>query len=211
MEDHDAQEKMGSAPLPELDPRVGVPERPPTGSDATAISPGSGRADRDTSTSDLWHVHEYINSYIRLADSKAAVIVAFLTTLCGALHASRALSQVLSTPPGAWHAVDYLAAFTAVLAVFGLIGAALVLWPRLFSPESVGYIYWHDIVGHKEAHVYSSCWLALDSTDRVEAVLQHIYTLSGICDRKYWWLSWSILFAVCSGVGGAIVLLVTMG
>ena len=112
----------------------------------------------------LWNVHSYTNEYIRFADTKAALTVAWATALLGVLYAER-VHAVPNPETGFW--VTSLLAAAALCA--GFVLSVWSILPRLLcnpiarsSPKntktiatkSVGLIYWGDVLSLNDAVTY---------------------------------------------------------
>lgn len=143
----------------------------------------------------LWNVHSYTNEYVRFADTKAALTVAWATALLGVLYAER-VHAVPNPETGFW--VISLLAAAALCA--GFILAVWSILPRLHcmpiarsSPKNkktsatkpVGLIYWGDVLSLNDAETYQLNISKLDDENIVEQLSQHIFVLSGVAKSKY--------------------------
>jgi|GEM_PF-2484098 len=143
----------------------------------------------------LWNVHSYTNEYIRFADTKAALTVAWATALLGVLYAER-VHAVPNPETGFW--VTSLLAAAALCA--GFVLAVWSILPRLLcnpiarsSPKntkpiatkSVGLIYWGDVLSLNDAVTYQLNVSKLDDENIVEQLSRHIFVLSGVAKSKY--------------------------
>lgn len=143
----------------------------------------------------LWQVHSYVNEYIRFADTKAALTIAWATALLGVLYAER----VHATPD---RNTGFLA-ITLMAAVPLCVGFVLAVWsilPRLFrnrigkfaaksakenGSKSAGLIYWNDVLSLNDAATYLLSIEKLNDESIIEQLSWHIFVLSGVAKSKY--------------------------
>ena len=145
-----------------------------------------------------WHVHGYLNGYIKFGDTKAALISGIAGPLV--LGLMRFNSWKLN--------FDFCSCF-GLLAV-GAFAAAFcfaftAIWPNLLTlkvkrenrrPQSTGsnvdevpdkgFIYWKNILAHTNANTFANEFAQLTEEQKLKHVGHHCYELAGITDRKYW-------------------------
>ena len=143
----------------------------------------------------LWQVHSYTNEYIRFADTKAALTIAWATALLGALYAERV--HAVPDRTTAFLVITLMA--TAPLCA-GFVLAVLSILPRLYrnpiaklransttstATKSVGLIYWGDVQSLKNASAYEQHIEKLDEENIVGELSRHMFVLSDIANSKY--------------------------
>ena len=147
-------------------------------------------------------IHEYIRSYITLADQKAAFFFASAAALLVFLYKDHAIERWLKDPR-TW-AVGDLFSFLGVvgLAVTALLTISVVA-PRLKGSKR-GRVFWEAIAEFPDAASYARDVSGATGGDLVADTLQHSFDLALVCRRKYRVLQralWS----------GAVGLLATIG
>jgi len=158
----------------------------------------------------LWQVHSYTNEYIRFADTKAALTVAWATALLGVLYAERVHAV-------ADRGIGYLA-ITLMAAAPLCAGFVLAVWsilPRLFrnpiatfwvkrtkenATESAGLIYWGDVLSLNDSAAYQSHIERLNEASVVAQLSRHIFVLSGVARSKYRLVNLSIAVVAIGSV-----------
>ncbi len=140
------------------------------------------------------HVHEYLNDYIRLADTKAAAVF---------IVASGMVSILLSTSSG-WHLSHpnapkalwfSVAIFINVLAA---LTSLLIVVPQLGRGTAGRFIYWKDILSAKSADVYAKAAAAETDESAALHISRHNWELAKIADRKYRLLQVAFALAAAS-------------
>lgn len=145
-----------------------------------------------------WHVHGYLNSYIKFGDTKAALISGLAGPLVFGLVSLES-----------WNLDWNLESFFGLLAIttFGAAfwSAFAAIWPNLLTtklrrykpdPRSIesnskevpdkGFIYWKNILAHTNANTFANECAELTDQQKLKHVGQHCYELAEIADRKYW-------------------------
>ncbi len=153
----------------------------------------------------LWHVHEYLNEYVRFADSKAAFAGTIAGAVLAALYGAQAHIPLLQGPPNAWAFSSWLTLLGALglLACVGL--AAWVVAPRLGSSQPKAFIYWQGIAEHCSQDEFRAGFATLSTGDMTDHLLGHVFDLATkVCVPKYALVRWCIwclcLGALLSGV-----------
>ena len=158
----------------------------------------------------LWQVHGYTNEYIRFADTKAALTIAWATALLGVLYAER----VHAVPD---RSIGFLV-ITLMAAAPLCAGFVLAVWsilPRLFrnpiakfwakskkanATKSAGLIYWGDVLSLNDAATYQRSIEKLDDESIVEQLSRHIFVLSGVANSKFRLVNLSIAVVAIGSV-----------
>lgn len=162
----------------------------------------------------IWNVHSYTNEYIRFADAKAGVVIAWVSAVIAALISTKAhyyfVKATLAFPGFGFRetalGVCSLTAFLALATSFVL--AVWTIRPRLHSSQVRGYIFWENIRRYKQKKDYWDELGACDSAGLERTTAEHVWDLAEVCSRKYFWLNLAIYFAsVGSSLGCLIVLL----
>lgn len=128
-------------------------------------------------------IHDYIRSYITLADQKAAFFFASATALLVFLYKDHAVTRWLKDPR-TWTAAD----LCSCLAVVGLAATSLVtisvVAPRLKGSQR-GRVFWEAIAEYPDSASYAKDISAAPTADLVADMLQHSFDLAQVCRRKY--------------------------
>ena len=148
-----------------------------------------------------WKTHDYVNAYIRFADTKAGVVIVFCSGLMAALYAAKVHIAILNTAPGVWGSIQVIGCFAWVVLVFAAVCAALVVLPRLTSQQPQGFIFWQSILAFKSADGFCQAYGARREAQLAEHLARHLYDLASVADRKYFWVGLS----VWSALGGSIL------
>jgi hypothetical protein len=149
----------------------------------------------------LWNVHSYVNEYIRFADTKAELVVAWTSAIMGVLVAAKLHHHV------GWSFTGLLtfAGLTSLVIAFGLAFWAVV--PRLWTTQPQGFVFWKSIVAHGTKEKFVEAFMAEPADRLANHIAGHLFELSRVCDAKYWWVNYSIVFAfVGSVLSGAMYL-----
>jgi hypothetical protein len=174
------------------------------------ISPGScvaqtGREpeieDNQSITGFTYHLHSYINDYIKFADQKAGFIFAINAALLGYLFKVKAYLLWLKKP-SSWAPLEIICILGMVLLSVGLIFSSAVVVPSLRKTHK-GIVFFRSVSEYANASSYASDVLGSTSSHLVREVLEHAYDLSRICNSKYQKLvvaTWSTSIGVISAV-----------
>ncbi len=165
----------------------------------------------DSSTDDLWQIHQYLREFVQFADAKAGAVILWSGAVIGWLVSKDALNlvsrkgfdpQIVRT----WFAVVSLLC----------LGLAFVWCIRVIAPILDGHasqppkakcarggdavIYWKSILSHSRNEYLTS--LGADE-GMSQKVASHIYSLASIANAKYakittavWLAGFGSLFAV---------------
>lgn len=155
----------------------------------------------------LWKVHGYINEYIRFADTKAGFIVVLDTAIIGALYAIHCQQRFLNTAPIQWSFTALAALFAFIALGLSVVASILVVRPRLNAHSIKGYIFWESIVEHGTQEAFESVVLSQTDENLTSHLAQHIFILSKIAHRKYFWINLAICWGTLGGLAAAIDLL----
>jgi hypothetical protein len=157
----------------------------------------------------LWKVHSYTNDYIRFADTKAAVVIAWASALVSGLYGLKAHhflapAKFDTADPALWPTLQGGLAATAFLFLgLAFVMAMAVVMPRLWTKKTTGFIFWEDILGH-----VSGTALLNDlerSQETKKHLADHLFQIAQISRRKYRRLRWAIGFSLVGGVAAAFL------
>jgi hypothetical protein len=155
----------------------------------------------------LWKVHGYTNDYIRFADTKAAFVAATVVALIGAVVASRAFDSLSQMPLASWPHRAWWAAIALAALLLSFMLVLFAIRPRLHSDVPKGFIFWDSVVGHPTDLAFAAESARLTADEMELNVSRHIYTLAGICKRKYYWTNLAIYAGTLGGVlAGAVII-----
>jgi len=156
----------------------------------------------------LWNVHQYINEYIRFADTKAAAVIAWAGAVIGTLVATESHQNFLDGRlwGGTW-LIAWVTLLALVLLGIGFVFAILVIAPILTynraAPKNL--IFWDAIRAFSSFDEYSTA--VRDCNDVEGRVAQHVYELAGIARRKYRKTQFSIAAAAIGTLFAIVAIL----
>jgi len=133
----------------------------------------------------LWNVHSYINEYIRFADTKAALVIAYGSALAGVFYAKGLHKAPLACPINRWDERLALSALAIGLVLTSVLVAVIAIMPQLRSSGRKGIVFWNDIVAHKNSDGYHGAVAGLPPQELLRQLSRHVYFLSVIARRKY--------------------------
>lgn len=165
----------------------------------------------------MWNVHSYQNEYIRFADTKAIVVLGWVSAISG-LMISLDRHHLLFKPKE----IDWSLAVFGLLAptwmafislTVSFIACVFVLFPRLpksFSGKSENtLIFWDEVQSFKNASDYNRAIEAATDQDLIRKVSQHLFTLSEISRLKYQIAQWALGAGVVGTLFAGLVVLAT--
>ena len=155
----------------------------------------------------LWKVHAYTNEYIRFSDTKSGVVVAFSLTVLGALGATKHFNPLGSVSVGGWSTINWATGGAALLLVTATLSAAWSMRPRLWNPQSKGFIFWESIKAHETAADFKSSLAQQSEADLNTHLAGHLHVLAAVASRKYFWSDVAMLLAAAGGFVAAAVLI----
>jgi hypothetical protein len=129
------------------------------------------------------HQHSYVTEYIKLADQKAAVVLAVSTGLLCYLF-KNGLHKLWMKAPLTWGLPDVLCFFGMAGLLVGLCLAAAVVVPWLRKTHR-GLVFFRSVTEFESATVYASEVLSSPDPLLTRAILKHTYDLSKVCSSKY--------------------------
>jgi len=196
------------------------------------MSSGATPSSATTALDFQWKIHAYVNDYIKFADAKAAVVIAWTSALIGALYAVRAHDAVAKLQLSFWlmpFREMYLGAGSAIAFVLLALGfwfAVVAIAPRLRpsyptieeqalenqriygTSDLRPVIFWKQIRAYNTGNDYWKATESLTDEQRLAEIGRHCWTLSRIVMNKYWWVGWSLRLAFFGSIAVAAVILV---
>ena len=149
----------------------------------------------------LWHVHEYLNEYVRFSDTKAAFAGTLASGLLAALYSSRAHMEALQTPCRQWPIATWLDVCASVFLALSVVLALITVRPRL-GVASKGFIFWGSIAAHGKVDMLQSSFHSQSEVALNDHLLGHLFDLAhNVCLPKYRTVSLSI---AALGIGGVL-------
>jgi hypothetical protein len=181
---------------------------------------GEATEDDKVRLESAWKIHAYTNDYIRFADQKAGVFLAFQSGLLAAMFTVKLQTVCLDCPFGSWTAGCATVAFVglALGAVFALLAVAPRLqaafktiercWPWATTTPRMppGLIYWEQVLGHKTGGDYSEAISSTNVRQLTNAVAEHTFVLGTIAHKKYMWVNLSVMVSSLPAVAGAVAI-----
>jgi len=151
----------------------------------TGTDPMSGltRDEINDSLVFAWHVNDTLHEQTRLADAKAAAIVAFTAALFVSLAA-----RMSASPAGA-HPVSLLmrCLMATAMGFFLLAGlfALIAILPRMRRSAGRAHVAFTDLLVHGSIQTYVQSYHALTQEQRLEQILESNYAISSINRAKF--------------------------
>jgi hypothetical protein len=145
-----------------------------------------------------WKIHNYLTTFIQIADNKAGAIIAISTL-------SAALFSLVPPSIALWQKV--LLAFSVVTLVIGLILALLVIKPRVNNKSKDGLIFWGNIRVFEHYPEYQAAFF---ETSPLGDVLKHNYYLAEVANQKYKMLHRAMLWQCVALPGFWLAILLTL-
>lgn len=145
----------------------------------------------------LWNVHSYTNEYIRFADAKASVVIAWAGAVLGTLVASKTYANFWDNK--LWTSGTMFMAWVTLLSFFLLaasfVVAILTIAPRLkYDGKALkGLIFWEVVQTFSNGEAYAQA--VKDCTDLDSRVAQHVYELASVAHGKYAKVTYNIWLA----------------
>lgn len=149
-------------------------------------------------------VNQNTTDYIRLADSKAAMLITLLSAnvLVLVQRTAESVSQLHNHTTAAW------LIFGCLYATVSLAVALNIVRPRLYRNAKHGHIFWEDIAKRpKDDYAHGLQHLRVGEIYRELA--EHNHNLASTAFRKYRWLRAGFLMALTSIVLSAVLILFT--
>jgi hypothetical protein len=144
------------------------------------------------------------NEYIRLADSKAAILITLLSA--NLLVLVQRAGEYITGHHSTWHIVLVLVA--CLFATTSLAVAINVIRPRLVSNANPGHFFWDDVAS-VEKSVYAESFQALTPRVMFRELGEHNHNLSMSAIRKFRWLRIGFGLVLLSVMFSASVILLT--
>ena len=193
--------------LPE---RLRPPAAPIFGSAASQDSDPSAVAGTGSSTGIsqskqefLWKTHAYINEYIRFSDAKAGFIIAISGALLSLLISMKSHLLFMRPTHGTLTGLGVLSALAFLSLTVSAATALLSVRPRLNSYQAKAFIYFGGVAQHASQESFYMAFCRETQETLQEHLAHHVYTLAAICQRKYFWISVSVIAvafgALCAG------------
>lgn len=171
---------------PDVRPRENATSAPaPAALDAAPRAPAPWAASDLAALDFLWRTHGRLNEDARFADTKAAIVILLASGLIASLSALRLHVLVLSRSPLQWGFLEPLAAAGYVLLAAGMCFAAWAIKPRLNRAHDKGFLFWDSIRGYPTPQEFWQAYRLQDARTLNEHMAHHVYTLAGVCQRKY--------------------------
>ena len=156
----------------------------------------------------LWKVHSYTNDYIRFSDAKSGVVIGFAAATLGALYATGAFATIRATTPGDWSALDKTLLAAVAFLVAGALAAAWSMRPRLDDKQPRGFVFWESVRAHDSASEFHLAYSRQSEADLDAHLAEHLYALSTITSKKFYWSAWGVLCGMAGGLLAGIRILV---
>jgi len=136
----------------------------------------------------VYAVQNHLNTYIRVADKKASILLTAQLAFLGlSLNALRTLF------PNTGTGFRSLAVLGGLSGLAGIFLAGWVVYPRTQPPDTdEGFFFWDDILDHPTAADYGEALSELDDESVQDELTSENYVLAGVAQEKYYYLRWSL-------------------
>lgn len=151
----------------------------------------------------LWKIHEHLSENVRFADTKAGLIIIFVSTLIGALHTTGNTKRFYTYN---WSFREVLVIFVLSLMLVSIIFSVMVVLPRLLSSNAKGIIFWEGVLMHGSSSVYGEKIINVEKKELMNHLADQVYDLAIICALKYKYVKYSLWFAIPSALVGAFII-----
>lgn len=155
----------------------------------------------------LWNTHSYINEYIRFSDTKAGFVITLSGALLGSLYSTKAHELFVKFEVSRWSWLNWFSFASFLMLVLAVLLGIWAIRPRLWSRSDRAFIYWGGIAKHQSGEAFSEEFRLLADDSLLGYLAHHVFELSTVCARKYFWVSASI---VVGGVGGLLAAVVVL-
>lgn len=123
--------------------------------------------------------YNHLNTYIKSADQKASILATGILAFLGLY--SNALNPLWQSNSS--HAKVF-ALFTALTGILALVFAGLVIYPRT-PPTDKGFFLWKSILNRDSVSEYRTDLSELDDEGAYEELIDEVYQLAKVSDRKF--------------------------
>lgn len=148
-----------------------------------------------------WNAHSYVNEYIRFADTKAQLVIGWVSAMVAALAAA-GYNRHFS-----WTFVGVISVTGISLLLCAFIFAFLTVFPRLSTERPRGFLFWRSI-SHFRCKEDFVAQVKTCTTEKLNDELYgHLFEVSRVCDAKYWWVRLSIAFAFVGSLVSGVAFL----
>lgn len=142
-------------------------------------------------------VNLYLTDYIRVADSKATVMLGVVGALLAAVLAQ-------SSHPHAKGIWVYYA--SVIITIVAIVVQILVIWPRTEFKRRKGLIFWDNISAHDQDD-YRQKVSEIDEAGIVIELANQAHNLASTASRKYRILRWAVVFGVVAALVDVLTIL----
>lgn len=149
-------------------------------------------------------VNTHTTEYIRLADTKAAILVTLLSA--NLLVLVQKAGQYIGEGHVAWRLGLVLLAVAYALVSLGV--AVNIVRPRLFRNAKHGHLFWEDITAQDKG-AYAASFQRMLPNDLCYELGEHNHNLASSAIRKYRWLRISFVMALVSICFSATIIILT--
>lgn len=154
-------------------------------------------------------VHEYVNEYIRFADTKAGFIFGLISASVGFLYSKAVMDTWTKSCIFNWTFSDYIAFVGSMTLFVAGFASFWVVKPRLRPRKNGGLIFWETVASRVDANGYVGEVTSLTGGNMISEIVDHTYQLSKVAQFKYRWLNISILFTGISALVWVVFFLVS--
>lgn len=135
----------------------------------------------------LEKAHEHVNSYIKVADRKASIL------LTGQLTFSGLVGNIIRrnwNSMGDW--LRFSISISGIIMFLAITFALLVVFPRSQNNDEKGILFWEKVRNHNGRAGYERAIKNLDGDDMIRILSNEVHDVSSIATKKYDWLNRSL-------------------
>jgi hypothetical protein len=149
--------------------------------------------------------HKYVREFINGADNKSQHYIAFASAFLVWVNSRESLN-FWSIPAKEWRFLDLLNIISIVGMTICILLALWALLPRLNGSKK-GIIFFDSIAEHEISNDYLADVLKKSEQELVIEELKHVFELSRICSKKFFYLKLSVWSGSIGLTSGIILLL----
>lgn len=154
----------------------------------------------------LWHVNQYINEHVRFSDTKAGSVIVLSGAVLSLMY-SGGFHHDFTRAFGQWTPVSVASLATFLLLGASVLTAAWSMRPRLVRNFGTGFVFWEQILGHGSQEAFVAALNARSRRELLDHLAAQIFSVSGVCSRKFYWVARSIQLCISGAMLAAVVML----
>jgi len=151
--------------------------------------------------------HKYVREFINSADNKAQRYIAFSSAILVWLMNVKENIKFWDIPAKEWRLLEVLNFVSLSGLSICILLSLVAILPRLKGSKK-GIIFFESVAEHEVSTDYLSDVLKKNEQELVIEELKHVYELSNICSKKFFWLKIAVWAGGVGLVSGILFLLI---